>query len=252
LLIPENNPGRILEFLVWERVFRDNKTTRRNSPPLEENHPGKETMRREACEITDSKEMVRVLASTNIGRLATVDAEGYPYITPVNFVYYEGCVYFHCAPQGEKLDNLARSPRVCFEVDIPLAYLEVEFNPEKNPCRTHQFYHSVIIRGTARVVADGDLKTTVLNALVAKHEGNNDFPAVTPESSSYKTCRVVEIRPERMTGKSDLGQNKPQVNYRRLIAEHLAARGLPGDLQAVRAMGFDLEAKEGKGWRLKG
>ena len=41
------------------------------------------------------------------------------------------------------------------------------------------------------------------------------------------------------------------MNYRRFIAEHLTARGLPGDLEAVRAMGFDLEEKEGKGWRLK-
>jgi len=252
LLIPENNHGRILEFLIWERVFWDKKTPRRNSPPPGKNHSCKETMRREACEIKDSKEMVRILASTNIGRLATVDVDGYPYITPVNFVFHEGCVYFHCAPEGEKLDNLARSPRVCFEVDVPLAYLEVGFNPERNPCRTHQFYHCVIIRGTARVVDDGALKTTVLNALVAKHEGNRDFPAITPESAGYKTCRVVEIRPERMTGKSDLGQNKPQVNYRRFIAEHLAARGLPEDLEALRAMGFELEREEGEGWRLKG
>jgi hypothetical protein len=210
-----------------------------------------ETMRREACEIKDAKEMVRILTSTNIGRLATVDTEGYPYITPVNFVFCEGCVYFHCARRGEKLDNLARSPRVCFEVDVPLAYLEVDFNPDRNPCRTHQLFHSVIIRGTARVVPDGELKTVVLNALVAKHEGNRDFPAVTPESTGYKGCCVVEIRPERMTGKSDIGQNKPQINYRRFIAEHLAARGLPGDLEALRAMGYELERSEGKEWRLK-
>jgi len=209
-------------------------------------------MRREVCEIKDSKEIIRVLESTNIGRLATVDAEGYPYITPVNFVYYQGCVYFHCAPQGEKLDNLTRSPRVCFEVDLPLAYLEVGFNPERNPCRTHQFYRSVILRGTARVVPDGDLKTAALNALVAKHEGNRDFPAVTPGSPSYGRCRVVEIKPERMTGKADLGQSSSQASYRRFIAEHLAARGLPGDLEALRAMGFEVEEGEGKKRRLKG
>jgi hypothetical protein len=29
-------------------------------------------------------------------------------------------------------------------------------------------------------------------------------------------------------------------------------RGLPGDLEAVRAMGFELEGSKGKGWRLKG
>jgi len=209
-------------------------------------------MRRKHCEIKDPKEMIRILASTNIGRLATIDSEGYPYITPVNFVFHEGCVYFHGAPEGEKLDNLTRAPRVCFEVDIPLAYLEVDFNPDRDPCRTHQFYHSVIIRGSARVVPDGELKTNVLNALVAKHEGNRDFPAVTSDSTGYKTCCVVEIRPERTTAKSDLAQNKPQQAYRRFIAEHLVERGLPGDLEAVRAMGYELERSKRGGWLIKG
>jgi hypothetical protein len=195
--------------------------------------------------------MNRILASTNIGRMATVDAEGYPYITPLNFVFREGCVYFHCAPKGEKLDNLTRNPRVCFEVSIPLAYLEVAFNAERNPCRTHQLYHSVIIRGMGRVVPDGELKTTVLNALLAKHEGTRDFPPVALNSLDNKACCVVEIRPEKMTAKSDLAQNKPPET-RRFIAENLAKRGLPGDLEAVRAMGFELEGSEGRGWRLKG
>ena len=208
-------------------------------------------MRRKHSEITDPKEMTRILASTNTGRLATVDADGFPYITPVNFVFYEGCVYFHCAPNGEKLDNLARNPRVCFEVDVPLAYLEVSFNPERNPCRTHQLYHCVIIRGKARIVPDGELKTAALNALVAKHEGNRDFSPVTPDSPSYKACCVVEIKPERMTAKSDLSQNRTQ-DQKLAVAEHLAERGLPGDLEAVRAMGFELEGNEKKGWRLKG
>lgn len=208
-------------------------------------------MRRKHCEISDSKEMARILASTNIGRLATVDAEGYPYITPVNFVFYEGSVYFHCSSEGEKLSNLIRDPRVCFEADVPLAYLEVAFNPERNPCRTHQLYHCVIIRGSARVIPDGDLKTTVLNALVAKHEGNREFPAVASDSADYKACRVVAIKPEKMTAKSDLAQNKPQQGYRRFLAEHLVERGLPGDLEAVRAMGYELEQSEGRGRRLK-
>jgi len=209
-------------------------------------------MRRQHCEITDPMEMARILASTNIGRLATVDAEGYPYITPVNFVFHEGSVYFHCAPEGEKLANLIRDPRVCFEADVPLAYLEVAFNPERNPCRTHQLYHCVIIRGSARVIPDGELKTTVLNALVAKHEGNREFPAVTSDSADYRACRVVAIKPEKMTAKSDLAQNKPQQGYRRFLAEHLVERGLPGDLEAVRAMGYELEGREEEGWRLKG
>ncbi|MBU2548999.1 MAG: pyridoxamine 5'-phosphate oxidase family protein [Proteobacteria bacterium] len=208
-------------------------------------------MHRAFCEITDPDEMARILESTQVGRLATIDGQGYPYITPVNFVYYRSAVYFHGAPRGEKLDNLARDSRVCFEADVPLAYVSVDFNEAGNPCHTHQLYHSVVIRGRAGVLPDGDLKTIVLNALVAKHEGHAGFRPITPDSPEYKACLVVEVKPERMTGKTDLAQNKPRDGRRREIAEHLAARGLPGDLEAVREMGFEIEGDSASGRRLK-
>jgi len=195
-------------------------------------------MRRHHFEISDREDMIRILNSCRIGRLATLDADGYPYITPVNFVFYQGCVYFHCALQGEKLDNLARDPRVGFEADHPFAYIEVGFNPERNSCRAHQFFQSVVIRGRARLLPDGDLKTAALNALLAKHENNEDFLPVTEDSPGYRTCHVVEVTPESMTGKKDLAQNKPQ-NGRREIAGRLVRRGGPGDLETVRAMGYD-------------
>jgi nitroimidazol reductase NimA-like FMN-containing flavoprotein (pyridoxamine 5'-phosphate oxidase superfamily) len=206
-------------------------------------------MRRSSCEVTDPEAIKKILASSTVGRLATIDQEGYPYITPVNFVYFQGAIYFHCAAQGEKLDNLACNPKVCFEVDRPLAYIEARFNPDNNPCKTHQFYHSVIIRGRARVVPDGDLKTAALNVLVAKHEGHADFPPVTADSPAYSICRVVEIIPERMTAKSELGQDK-DPEKRKALAEKLARRGLPGDLEAVSAMGFELTETETDGWRI--
>jgi len=180
---------------------------------------------------------MNVLSSATVGRLATVGSDGYPYITPVNFVFHRGNVFFHSAHEGEKLDNIARDPRVCFEVDIPLAYVEVSFNPERNPCRTHQFYHCVIIRGKARVIPDGELKTAVLNALVSKNEGNGDFHPVTENSSGYKRCSVIEVKPERMTAKSDLGQGSSQKEYRRLISERYEKRKLPTDLETMKAMG---------------
>jgi len=94
--------------------------------------------------------------------------------------------------------------------------------------RTHQFFHSVIIRGVARVIPDGEKKTTVLNALVAKHEGNRDFPPVTSGSTGYKICSLVEIAPQKMTGKSDVGQNKPSTVTGVLLQSTLRAEALRG------------------------
>jgi nitroimidazol reductase NimA-like FMN-containing flavoprotein (pyridoxamine 5'-phosphate oxidase superfamily) len=194
-------------------------------------------MRRKHSEVTDSKEIQRILSLTNIGRMATIGQDGYPYITPVNFVSLEGKIYFHCAPKGEKLDNLTREPRVCFEVDVPLSYIDIGLDPTRPICHLHQYYHCVIIRGTASAVKDEALKLAALNALIAKHEKTDDFTPVTEDMSAYKACKVIEIKPDSISAKSDFSQNQPEEN-RRAIAEYLFKRNQPGDRNAVEAMGF--------------
>jgi uncharacterized protein len=197
-------------------------------------------MRRKHCEIRDPREIERILGAATIGRIATSGADGYPYITPVNFVYHEGNIYFHSASQGEKLDNMVRNPKVCFEVDIPLAYIDTGFDAEKRTCRVHQFYHSVIIRGDVRVIPNGPLKVAALNALVAKNERGSSHEPVNEEMPGYKGCTVVEIKPISVSAKSDLWQNKtPEERF--ALAQYLKNRNRPDDLEAVKAMGFNPE-----------
>ena len=194
-------------------------------------------MIRKECEVTDPEKIEAILSMTTIGRMASIDSQGYPYVTPVNFVYFEGKIYFHCAPRGEKLDNIARDPKVCFEVDVPLAYLDAGFTENRSPCNLHQFYHSVVIRGTAVIVPNGSHKVDVLNALVAKHEKGNNFSSVRSDMAAYKACRVVEITPVVITAKSELAQGKsPQV--RESLAKHFKKRGGAGAAEMIRALGY--------------
>jgi len=195
-------------------------------------------MRRKHSEVTEPEEIQRILSLTNIGRLATNGQDGYPYITPVNFVSLDGNIYFHCAPKGEKLDNLLRDARVCFEVDVPLSYLDVGLDPTRPVCHLHQFHHCVIMRGTARVVKDKARKVTVLNELIAKHENSRAFDPVTEDMPGFKACEVIEIKPESCTAKSDLGQNM-SAEARRAVISYLSERGRPEDRQTVAAMKGD-------------
>ena len=95
----------------------------------------------------------------------------------------------------------------------------------------------MIIRGRARVVPDGDLKTTALNALVAAHEPDRSPAPVHAGMPDYKACAVVEIRPETLSAKSDLAQKKT-VEDREALARYLEKRGRPGDMETAAAMGF--------------
>lgn len=196
-------------------------------------------MRRQKCEVTDVVEIERILSVARIGRLATMGSDGYPYITPVNFVYHNGAIYFHSAPTGQKLDNIKTNPNVCFEVDIPLAYVDYGFNPDGGVCRLHQLFHCVIIRGLAGEVEDDNLKAQCLNALVSKHEQRGDHEQATPESPGFAKCVVVGIKPVSITAKSDLFQYK-SADIRKKLAEYLSARGASGDDQTVELLNRDL------------
>jgi nitroimidazol reductase NimA-like FMN-containing flavoprotein (pyridoxamine 5'-phosphate oxidase superfamily) len=189
-------------------------------------------MRRSQCEVKDKAKMEEILGRCRVGRLATIGADGYPYVTPLNYVYWNEAIYFHCARKGEKLDNIAADPRVCFEVDIPLAYKGTDCDPESPACNVHQFYHSVIIRGRAEIVEDAKEKVAALNALMAVHEGIPGFDRIKVADPAVAACHVIAIRIERMSGKSDLAQKKSDEDKARIRA-YLEKRGLAGDLEAA-------------------
>ena len=51
-------------------------------------------------------------------RLATVDANGYPDVTPLWFLWADGAFHVTSRPEAPHLDRLARDPRVGVLVDV--------------------------------------------------------------------------------------------------------------------------------------
>ncbi len=61
-----------------------------------------------------AQEMDRVLAQAMRGVLAVHGEDGYPYAFPMDFLYLDGRLYFHCAKVGHKLDALRADSRASF------------------------------------------------------------------------------------------------------------------------------------------
>lgn len=193
-------------------------------------------MLRKQCEIKEISVIEKILQRETIGRMATLGKDGFPYITPVNYVYLNGAIYFHCAHDGEKIDNILRDNKVCFEVDVPLSYLGMEYDPGRPTCQVTQFYHCVIIRGRAELVEETGQKVAALNALMASHEKNNDFKPITADTKAVGLCSVVKIKAEFISAKSDLAQKKSS-DVKKRIASYLKKRNLPGDREAATLIG---------------
>jgi nitroimidazol reductase NimA-like FMN-containing flavoprotein (pyridoxamine 5'-phosphate oxidase superfamily) len=137
------------------------------------------------------------LAGRTEGRLATCDAAGQPYITPLNYVFHRGNIYLHCAPKGHKLDNIAANSRVCFEVSQAD---KLVFTDKACNCSTR--YTSVIVFGKARIVDDAAEKVDALNTLTARFAAGRPFAAA--DASMVNGCTVVAVSVDKITGKRNV------------------------------------------------
>ena len=106
-----------------------------------------------------------LLKRAAVGRISTIGADGYPYTVAVHFCWGGSAVYFHGLPRGEKLDNIARCPKVCFEVSEMTALL-TEGIPIA--CKADTAYESVVIKGEAALLTDPEEKRAVFGAIVEK------------------------------------------------------------------------------------
>jgi nitroimidazol reductase NimA-like FMN-containing flavoprotein (pyridoxamine 5'-phosphate oxidase superfamily) len=138
------------------------------------------------------------LATQAEGRLATCDAAGQPYITPLNYLYREGKIYFHSKLTGRKLDNIAENSRVCFEV----SKVEKLTVTNDRPCACSTRYTSVLAFGAARVLSDDAEKADLLNLLVARYAAGKPFQPV--KESHAADCAMVEIHIDEISGKRNV------------------------------------------------
>lgn len=169
-------------------------------------------MRKANKRITEFDIIVDIFNRADIGHLATIAADGWPNVKPLNFAWCDGRIYFHCALEGEKLDDIRRDPRVTFEVALPVAYVR----GNENPCRAEFLYRSVILRGRASVVETPRERKKGLDALMGKYQPDGGYGDYRAEKL-YLTC-VVAIEPEELVGKEELGKGEIRERALALLA----------------------------------
>lgn len=144
----------------------------------------------------DRQQIDSLLDRAEVASLATVNADGTPYVTPVHFLYQEGAIYVHGLPAGQKIDNIKADPAVCLTVYEMEGLL---LDPAGNPCDTNTSYQSVIIQGTVSLLTDVGDKKTVLEGLVKKYTPSLSDRAL-PENM-IKGTAVLKIQADAVTGK---------------------------------------------------
>ena len=149
-------------------------------------------MRRSDKEIKDPKEIVSILEASPVCRLG-FSAGDVPYVVPLSFGYSEGCLYFHSAREGRKIDMIRTNPRVCFEIDVG-----VEVVASDQPCEWGVRYASVIGFGEASLLVDPEEKKRGLDVILGHYAAKPSRPY---PASVLKQTEVIQVRILEMTGK---------------------------------------------------
>jgi nitroimidazol reductase NimA-like FMN-containing flavoprotein (pyridoxamine 5'-phosphate oxidase superfamily) len=148
-------------------------------------------LRRKDRAITEDEAMA-LLNKAEYGVLSTITENEKPYGVPLNFCVIDHSIYFHCAVEGQKIDNIKKNKSVSF-----CAVGITEILPDKFGTK----YESAIVTGEVEEVF-GTNKQMALEGLLHKYSpGYIDKGIKYIEGLKEKT-RVFKITIDKLTGKA--------------------------------------------------
>ncbi|AJZ75130.1 pyridoxamine 5'-phosphate oxidase family protein [Candidatus Nitrosotenuis cloacae] len=190
-------------------------------------------------EIKSEEKIAQFLNEEHVGRIASLDQDGFPQIIPMNFAFVNGVIYMHSHTRGEKLDNIKANPKVGFEVDKELEFLPSYFSSPTDASQADTLYISVVIKGDGIIINDKEEKTLALNALMEKYQPEGKYERLAPEMHVVDEVAIIKVIPKTMRGKYKIGQHMDKAT-RMQIAKKILEKNSPTARQTIQTMGFDI------------
>lgn len=190
-------------------------------------------------EIKSEQKIAQFLNEEHVGRIASLDSDGFPQVIPMNFAFVNGVIYMHSHTRGEKLDNIKANPKVGFEVDKELEFLPSYFSSPTDASQADTLYISVVIKGDGIIINDKEEKTLALNALMEKYQPEGKYERLTPEMHVVDEVAIIKVIPKTMRGKYKIGQHMDKTT-RTQIAKKILEKNSPTARQTIQTMGFDI------------
>ena len=189
--------------------------------------------------IRSYEKIKEFLNEEHVGRISSIDENGFPQIIPMNFVFLNDAVYMHSHVKGEKLDNIFRNNKVGFEADRELEFLPSYFEDPHNAALADTLYISVVIKGMASFVSDREEKTLALNGLMKKYQPEGQYDPIKSNMRVLDAVSIIKITSQTLHGKYKIGQHMKPEN-RLDLAQKILKKNSSSALKTLKIMGFDL------------
>lgn len=135
-----------------------------------------------------------IIDKAEFGVLATVNEDGTPYCIPLSIARDGGqdVIYFHCAREGQKIENMRRNPKVCMSFVGNTAIPDGKFTT---------LYESAVIYGEATEVLTDEEKIHGLRLICEKYTPDNMADFDNAIGRSLARTAVWKVTIAQITGK---------------------------------------------------
>ena len=190
-------------------------------------------------QIRSFEKIKEFLNEEHVGRISSIDENGFPQTIPMNFVFLNDAIYMHSHVKGEKLENISRNNKVGFESDRELEFLPSYFEDPNDASLADTLYISVVIKGIGSFVTNREEKTLALNGLMEKYQPEGQYEPIKSDMQVLDAVTVIKVTPETIHGKYKIGQNMNPTD-RMDLAQKILKRNSPSAKQTLKIMGFEV------------
>lgn len=150
------------------------------------------SLQRKDRQMDDAAAMA-LLQRGEYGILSTTDGNDQPYGIPVHYAVMDETIFFHCATEGHKLDNIIANSKVS---------LCVVGRSHVTPEKFATCYESVIVSGNATIIEDPVLRKNALRALIVKYAPDHIPAGEAYMEKLFDQTAVVRIFIDHLSGKA--------------------------------------------------
>lgn len=137
-------------------------------------------------------EAVALLRVGEFGVLSMVSEQSGGYGIPLSFAFDGEVIYFHCAPEGEKLKALAANNRVSFCVIGKTRVIPDQFTTA---------YESVLVNGTVALDLSDSEKLHALELILDKYSPDDKAVGMKYAEKSFQRTCVIRLDIASFSGK---------------------------------------------------
>lgn len=142
--------------------------------------------------ILDEDAMYRLLEENEYGFLSMIGINEFGYGIPISYAKDGDRIYFHCAPEGFKLECLRKNPAVSFCVVGKTQLIPDKFTTA---------YESVLVFGKIQMELSDEECIHALRLLVKKYASGFEMPGEKYIEKSFYRTAILRLDIEHMSGK---------------------------------------------------